>query len=74
METAKHYVCLGGCRGVSEEPVKCGSETCAYYTLPLEECDCTDGRHGGVFELEDAVNGKNDQHVPHEVTEEEKES
>ena len=41
----KHYICSGECGGVSEEPKKCGDETCSRYEKDLEECSCTDGKH-----------------------------
>lgn len=40
-----HYVCRGGCGGVSEEPGTCRKETCTRYRAPLEKCECEDGRH-----------------------------
>ncbi|HIJ99228.1 TPA: hypothetical protein H1011_00165 [archaeon] len=40
-----HYICTGGCGGVSEEQKNCGAEDCKNYDMPLEECKCTDGRH-----------------------------
>ncbi|MDQ5971229.1 MAG: hypothetical protein QG566_175 [Patescibacteria group bacterium] len=41
----KHYICLGGCKGVSEVPGVCGAETCADHNHDLKECNCTDSSH-----------------------------
>jgi hypothetical protein len=45
-----HYICDGGCEGVSEVPCNCGAETCTKHGLPLRECSCEDGKHNGAFE------------------------
>jgi len=42
----KHYICTGGCKGVSETPGVCQAEGCPNHGKPLEECSCTDGLHG----------------------------
>jgi len=42
-----HYICTGGCHGVSDTPGVCQAEDCAKYQQPLEECDCTDNSHYG---------------------------
>jgi len=42
----KHYICTGGCGGVSETPGVCQAEGCADYGKDLKECSCTDGFHG----------------------------
>ena len=42
----KHYICTGGCEGVSEKPGVCQDETCPKHGQPLTECDCADGGHG----------------------------
>lgn len=41
----KHYVCTGGCNGVSPVPGVCGAESCAKHNHDLVECMCTDGMH-----------------------------
>ncbi len=41
----KHYVCTGGCRGVSNTPGVCQAETCASHGHDLVECMCKDGMH-----------------------------
>ncbi len=46
----EHYICIGGCRGVSEVPGVCQADECQKHGHPLEVCECTDGKHGGVFE------------------------
>ncbi len=49
-----HYICTGGCGGVSKSPGVCKEETCPKHGLPLTECNCTDGKHEGAagFELD----------------------
>ena len=42
-----HYICTGGCGGVSEVAKTCGAETCPKHGVPLTPCDCADGEHGG---------------------------
>lgn len=41
----KHYICLGGCKGVSPVPGTCQAEDCANHQHELVECNCTDGMH-----------------------------
>jgi len=41
----KHYICTGGCKGVSDKPGVCQAEDCPKRGQPLDECDCEDGRH-----------------------------
>lgn len=36
----KHYICTGGCGGVSEKPGICTAEVCSKKGQPLTECDC----------------------------------
>lgn len=45
-----HYICTGGCKGVSEEQKNCGAEDCSKHDQPLTACDCTDGKHNGAFD------------------------
>jgi len=40
-----HYVCTGGCKGVSETPGTCQTETCPLHGHDLKECNCEDGKH-----------------------------
>lgn len=44
-----HYVCTGGCGGVSETPGNCQAESCSLHGEPLKECNCIDGKHEEVF-------------------------
>lgn len=44
----KHYVCTGGCNGVSTAPGTCGATDCKDFEKPLKECDCQDGMHEGL--------------------------
>ena len=43
----KHYICLGGCKGVSQTPGVCQAPDCANHNHELVECNCTDGLHNG---------------------------
>ncbi|OGI69489.1 hypothetical protein A3A09_00070 [Candidatus Nomurabacteria bacterium RIFCSPLOWO2_01_FULL_42_20] len=43
----KHYICTGGCGGVSESPGVCQANVCVKKGHSLIECDCADGKHGG---------------------------
>ena len=52
----KHYVCTGGCGGVSEEAGVCDSDGCSKVGRPLQPCECEDGTHedvGGASEEKD---------------------
>ncbi len=44
-KTPTHYICLGGCNGVSKVPGVCGATDCANHTHELVPCDCTNERH-----------------------------
>ena len=46
IKSMPHYICSGGCRGESNEPGVCQAEDCLRHSMPLEECDCQDGKHG----------------------------
>lgn len=46
----EHYICDGGCKGVSEQPGVCQDENCPKNGQPLSECDCADMNHHGAFE------------------------
>lgn len=46
-----HYICTGGCEGISEKKGVCTTEDCKNQTLPLEECNCIDGKHHGAFDV-----------------------
>lgn len=48
----QHYICTGGCGGVSDKPGVCQTEGCADYQKPLRECHCEDGLHEQVKEQE----------------------
>jgi len=41
-----HFVCKGGCGGVSESEGVCEAEGCVSQWELLEACDCTDNKHG----------------------------
>ncbi len=46
----EHYICTGGCEGVSEKPGVCQAKTCPKYLKPLIKCDCKDGKHFDILE------------------------
>jgi len=48
MENNKHYICTGGCEGVSNVPGVCQAEDCPDHGKSLKECDCADGGHDDV--------------------------
>lgn len=48
-----HYICKGGCGGVLEEMGICEADGCANQWEMMEECDCTDGKHGMVSDSGD---------------------
>lgn len=48
-----HYICTGGCGGVSDTPGVCKTEGCSKEGESLELCDCTDGEHNGLSEIEE---------------------
>lgn len=41
-----HYICTGGCKGVSHQPGVCAAEGCPKQGQPLEACNCADNNHG----------------------------
>ncbi|HXK35304.1 MAG TPA: DUF6789 family protein [Candidatus Paceibacterota bacterium] len=43
-----HYVCTGGCGGVSDKPGVCQTPHCAKFGHSLTPCNCVDGRHSGI--------------------------
>ncbi len=46
-----HYVCTGGCKGVSDEPgAICRGEDCANHNKPLTPCNCEDGTHKEAYD------------------------
>lgn len=45
METTKHFICLGGCQGVSENQGVCQAGDCTNHNHELVECNCIDGTH-----------------------------
>lgn len=50
----KHYACKGGCGGTLDDMGICEAESCPNRWELMQECDCTDGRHG-VAVAEDAI-------------------
>ncbi len=41
-----HFICKGGCKGVSDEEGVCMADGCESQYEMLESCDCADGEHG----------------------------
>ena len=50
IKNMEHYICKGGCSGVSPKPGTCEAEDCQSFNEPLESCDCEDNKHYGTFE------------------------
>ena len=46
----RHYVCTGGCKGVSSVPGNCQDEDCDRYHEKMLACSCTDNKHRLIFE------------------------
>lgn len=44
-QSDSHYICLGGCRGVSKVPGVCKAPTCKDHNHGLVKCSCVDGLH-----------------------------
>lgn len=45
-----HYICTGGCKGVSDVAKTCDTAGCAHFGQPLAECNCADNKHHDAFE------------------------
>ncbi|MEI8129945.1 MAG: hypothetical protein WCG55_00365 [bacterium] len=41
----EHYICTGGCKGISLTPGTCQAESCAKHGQPLEACHCQSEGH-----------------------------
>jgi hypothetical protein len=50
----KHYVCLGGCKGVSKIPGTCSDPRCPFHNKGLTECDCKNDKHND-FKIDSIV-------------------
>ena len=48
-----HYICTGGCGGVSDRPGVCDIEDCSKNGQELMPCGCEDGNH------KDLISGEN---------------
>ncbi|OGZ93997.1 MAG: hypothetical protein A3H69_02425 [Candidatus Sungbacteria bacterium RIFCSPLOWO2_02_FULL_47_9] len=46
----EHYICTGGCTGVSPRAGVCQAKDCPNYGKPLEKCACDDDKHHGKQE------------------------
>ena len=46
---AMHYICTGGCEGISGHPGVCNTEGCPLKGHELIPCDCADGKHFGKW-------------------------
>ncbi len=53
-----HYICTGGCKGVSDKPGVCQAPTCPKHQHELEPCDCTDNKHAGRQEPMELPSGE----------------
>ncbi len=51
-----HYICLGECEGVSNNPGVCQASDCNRYNEKLVPCHCADGDHRVLrAEVEDDI-------------------
>ena len=46
-----HYVCTGGCKFYSEVKQNCPTQGCPRARNVLTICECTDGKHGNLLNL-----------------------
>jgi hypothetical protein len=53
----QHYICTGGCQGISEVPASCRMESCPRRGLELKECSCDDHNHWGAFQSKKTKSG-----------------
>lgn len=44
-QESEHYICTGGCQGVSDKPGECQASDCIGRGMSLEKCDCADEKH-----------------------------
>ena len=49
-----HYVCKGSCGASFEELAMCEDEGCVNQWEMMEECDCSDGKHGEGLVVKDS--------------------
>jgi hypothetical protein len=49
----EHYVCTGGCEGVSPKQTTCGAPECPKHDTPLTACSCVDGMHLEAYEKDE---------------------
>jgi len=42
----EHFICTGGCGGISGTPGVCHMESCPRHGKSFESCSCNDGEHG----------------------------
>ncbi|MBI4991987.1 MAG: hypothetical protein HZB99_02105 [Candidatus Harrisonbacteria bacterium] len=57
MKNNKHYVCTGGCEGLSDKSGVCQAEDCPDHGKSLRECGCADGSHNTEDEEKDQEGG-----------------
>lgn len=48
-----HFVCNGGCKGVSDNEGVCQTETCSLHNQPLSECNCEGGKEAHAAPAEE---------------------
>ncbi len=49
-----HYICKGSCGGTLNEVGICEADRCTNQWEMMEECNCSDGRHGKSLEVKDS--------------------
>lgn len=50
-----HFICLGGCQGVSQTPGTCQAETCLLKGQELDKCDCSDNKHNDFHPVDGSI-------------------
>ncbi len=46
-----HYVCTGGCEGVSDKSGTCQASDCSKHEHSLITCNCTDNEHKEAYDV-----------------------
>ncbi|MCH8748893.1 YwbE family protein [Patescibacteria group bacterium] len=50
-----HYICTGGCEGVSDTPGVCQADDCRKHQHSLQECSCADDKHTEVMAADESA-------------------
>ena len=55
MHRMTHYACRGSCGGTLEQIGVCETNECSAQWEMMEECGCTDGKHGKLDPIDDVA-------------------